>query len=116
MSVVLNFPLGVAAEPECEYATNGTVVWHMSRVMQDIDVHRQNRESRSKLLAPPLPNPSKILDSLLSCIFFGVHMIYRERLHRAHPASHASLGDFRAFVRAILVEWSGKAMVDFNGA
>jgi hypothetical protein len=82
--------------------------------MQDIDVHSKNRESASKLRAPHLPKPSKILDSLLSCVFFGVRMIYRERLHRAHPASQASLADFRAFVRAILVEWSDTAMVDFG--
>jgi len=50
--------------------------------------------------------PSKILDGLLSCVSFGMHLIYRERLHRAHPVSHASLADFRTFVRAILVEWS----------
>ncbi|KAI9513238.1 hypothetical protein F5148DRAFT_285702 [Russula earlei] len=39
-------------------------------------------------------------------MFFGVHAMYRERLHRAHPASHASLADFRAFVRVMMVEWS----------
>ena len=108
--------LAVAAEPECEYAANGAVVWHLSRVMQDIDVHRKNRESTSKLRELPLPKPSKILDGLLlSCVFCGVHMIYRERLHRTHPASYPSLSDFRAFVRAILVEWSGMGCSSFNG-
>jgi len=79
--------------------------------MYDIDVHRNQRERASKRRAQPLSMPSKILDGLLSCVSFGMHLIYRERLHRAHPASHASLADFRTFVRAILVEWSGMAAV-----
>ena len=104
-------PLALAAEPECEDAANGAILWHLSRVMYDIDVRRKQRERASKPRAKPLSIPSKILDGLLSCLFFGMHLIYRERLHRAHPESHASLADFRAFVRAILAEWSGMTTV-----
>jgi len=96
----------VSAEPECENAANGAIVWHLSRVMHDIDVHCKQREYASKLRAEPFVKPSKTLDGLLSCMSFGVHIIYRERLHRAHPASYASLADFRTFVQANLVEWS----------
>jgi hypothetical protein len=74
-------------------------------------VHHKQRERATKRRAQPSSMPSKILDGLLSCVSFGMHLIYRERLHRAHPASHASLADFRTFVRAILVEWSGMAAV-----
>jgi hypothetical protein len=102
--------IAVSAEPECENAANGAVIWHLSRVMHDIDVHCKQREYASKLRAEPFAGPSKILDGLLSCMSFGVHIVYRERLHRAHPASHASLADFRTFVQANLVEWSGKAL------
>jgi hypothetical protein len=98
----------VSAEPECANVVNGAVLWHLSRVMHDIDVHLKQREYASELRAEPFPEPSKMLDGFLSCVFFGVHFIYRDRLHRAHPASHASLLDFRAFVRAMLVEWSGR--------
>lgn len=104
-------PLALAAEPECENAANGAIVWHLSRVMYDIDVHRKQRERARKCRVQPLSIPSRILDGLLSCVSFGMHLIYRERLHRVHPASHASLADFRTFVRAILVEWSGMAAV-----
>ena len=79
--------------------------------MHDIDVHCKQREYASKLRAEPFPEA--IEDPgwpFLSCVSFGVHIIYRERLHRAHPASHASLADFRTFVQANLVEWSGKAL------
>ena len=79
--------------------------------MYDIDVHRKKREYASKPRAQPFSMPPKILDGLLSCVFFGMHLIYRERLRRAHPTSHASLEDFRTFVRAMLVEWSGMAAV-----
>jgi len=96
----------VSAGPEFAHVANGAVLWHLSRVMHDIDVHFKQRVYASELRAEPLPRPSKILDGLLSCVFFGVHFIYRDRLHRAHPASHASLMDFRAFVRAMLEEWS----------
>ena len=102
--------IAVSAEPEFENVANGAVVWHLSRVMHDIDVHCKKREYASKLRAEPFVKPSKILGGLLSCMSFGVHVVYRERLHRAHPASHASLADFRTFVQANLVEWSGKAL------
>ena len=106
-----SLPLALAAEPECENAANGAILWHLSRVMYDIDVHRNQREHTSKPRAQPFSMPPKILDGLLSCVFFGIHLMYRERLHRAHPASHAPLADFRTFVRAILVEWSSMAAV-----
>jgi hypothetical protein len=78
--------------------------------MHDIDVHCKQREYASKLHAELFAKPSKILDGLLSCMSFGVHVIYREWLHRAHPASHASLADFRTFVQENLVEWSGEVL------
>ena len=78
--------------------------------MHDIDIHCRQREYANELRAPPFAKPSKILDGLLSCMSFGVHLVYRERLHRAHPASHASLADFRAFVQTNLEEWPGKAL------
>ena len=108
----LNFTviIAVSAEPECKNAANGAVVWHLSRVMHDIDVHCKQKEYASKLHAGPFNKPSKVLDGLLSCMSFGVHLIYRERLHRAHPASYSSLADFRTFVQANLVEWSGKTL------
>lgn len=102
--------IAVSAEPECENAANGALLWHLSRVMHDIDIHCKQREYASKLRAQPFAKPSRILDGLLSCMSFGVHLVYRERLHRAHPASHASLADFRAFLQEVLVEWSGKAL------
>jgi hypothetical protein len=118
--LVINFTviIAVSAEPECEKVANGAVVWHLSRVMHDIDVHCKQREYASKqkarhgdcwLRAEPFAKPSNILDGILSCMSFGVHIIYRERLHRAHPAYHVSLANFRTFVQANLVEWSGKA-------
>ena len=100
--------IALSAEPGCANVANGAVLWHLSRVMHDIDVHLKQREYASELHAEHFPKPSKILDGLLACAFFGVHFIYRDRLHRAHPASHATLLDFRPFVRAMLVEWSGR--------
>ncbi|KAI0307015.1 hypothetical protein B0F90DRAFT_507046 [Multifurca ochricompacta] len=47
-----------------------------------------------------------VLDGLLSCVFFGVHYIYRERLQSVHPLSSTSFADFRAFIQEILLEWS----------
>ena len=102
--------IAVSVEPECENAANGALLWHLSRVMLDIDIHCKQREYACQLRTQPFAKPSKILDGLLSCMSFGVHLVYRERLHRAHPASHASLADFRAFLQEVLVEWSGKAL------
>jgi hypothetical protein len=100
--------LAVATEPECERAANGAIVWHVSRVMYDIDLHHKQREDANRPPAHPFPKPSKIIDGFLSCMFFGVHLIYRERIHRVHPLSHVSLADFREYIQAIMLEWSGE--------
>lgn len=109
-SLRLTLLLAISAEPECENAANGAVVWHLSRVMHDIDIHCKQREYASNLCSEPFIKPSKILDGFLFCMSFGIHIVYRERLYQAHPASHASLADFRTFIQANLEEWSGKAL------
>lgn len=93
-------------------AANGAITWHIARIMHDIDLHRKERESASKPRVQSFSRPSKVLDGLLCCVFFGVHLIYRERLEYVHPAHRASLVDFQRFIREVLLEWSGKSMLD----
>ncbi|KAI0254866.1 hypothetical protein BJV78DRAFT_1183419 [Lactifluus subvellereus] len=96
----------VSTEPECGRDANAAVVWHLSRVMHEIDLHRYQREPARRLPAQPFPKPSKVIDGVLTCMFVGVHLIYRERIQRTHPLSRVSLADFRAFIQTIMSEWS----------
>lgn len=100
----------VSTDPACERAANAAAVWHLSRVMHDIDLHCKQRESANGLPDQPFPKPSKVIDGVLSCMFVGVHLIYRERIQRVHPLSQISLADFREFIESIMLEWSGKQM------
>ena len=74
--------------------------------MYDIDLHRKQRESARKSRVQSF---SRLLDALLCCVFFGVHLIYRERLEQVHPARRVSLVDFRGFIQEVLLEWSGRS-------
>ncbi|KAI0268096.1 hypothetical protein BC834DRAFT_676237 [Gloeopeniophorella convolvens] len=94
-------------EPDCEKAANAAILWHISRVMYEIEVHRRiRREKASKTRTNPFGQPSRVVESVLCCVLLGSHYVYRNRLERAHPLAHASLLDFRAFVQSILLEWS----------
>ncbi|KAI9447879.1 hypothetical protein H4582DRAFT_35987 [Lactarius indigo] len=96
----------ISTDIDCMMAANGALTWHIARIMHDIDVHRKQRESASKSHVQPHSRPSRILDGLLCCVFFGVHLVYRERLEQVHPARRASLVDFRRFIQELLLEWS----------
>ena len=91
-------------------AAHGAITWHIARIMYDIDLHRKQRESASMSRVQSFTGPSKVLDGLLCCAFFGVHLIYRERLERVHPARRVPLVDFRRFIQEVLLEWSGKSI------
>ena len=79
--------------------------------MYDIDLHHKQRESAVKSPVQFFSRPSKVLDGLLCSVFFGVHLIYRERLERVHPERRVSIADFRQFIQEVLLEWSGKSML-----
>jgi hypothetical protein len=78
--------------------------------MYDIDLHQSQKEGVSKSRVQFFSSPSKMLDGLLCCVFFGVHLTYRERLEQVHPARRVSIADFRQFIQEVLLEWSGKSM------
>ena len=82
--------------------------------MYDIDLHQSQKEGVSMSSAQFFPRPSKVLDGLLCCIFFGVHIIYRKRLEQVHPARRVSIADFRQFIEEVLLEWSGKSIFNIR--
>lgn len=96
----------ISTDIDCMMAANGAITWHIARIMHDIDLHRNQRESASKSRDQPFSRPRKVLDGLLCCMFFGVHLTYRERLEQVHPARRVSLVDFRQFIQDVLLEWS----------
>ncbi|KAI9467173.1 hypothetical protein BJY52DRAFT_1236849 [Lactarius psammicola] len=95
----------MSTDIDCMMAANGAITWHIARIMHDIDLHRKERARKSDFQS--FSRPSKVLDGLLCCVFFGVHLIYRERLEQVHPARRGSLlVDFRRFIQEVLLEWS----------
>jgi hypothetical protein len=104
----------ISLDMDCMMAANGAITWHIARIMYDIDLHRKQRESASKSHVQSFSRPSRVLDGLLCCVFFGVHLIYRERLEQVHPARRVSLADFRRFIQEVLLEWSGKSMLGWR--
>lgn len=95
-------------------AANGAITWHIARIMYDIDLHQSQKEGVSLSRAQFFPRPSKVLDGLLCCVFFGVHLIYRERLEQVHPARRVSIADFRQFIEEVLLEWSGESVFNMR--
>lgn len=80
--------------------------------MYDIDLHQRQKESVSKSRGvQSISRLSKVLDGLLCCVFFGIHLTYRERLEQVHPVRRVSVVDFRKFIQEVLLEWSGKSML-----
>jgi len=96
----------ISTDIDCMAAGNGAITWHIARIMYDIDLHHKQRESANKSRVQTFSRPSKVLDRLLCSVFFGVHLIYRERLEQVHPARRVSIVDFRRFIQEVLLEWS----------
>jgi hypothetical protein len=109
-------PAAISTDIDCMAAANGAITWHIARIMYDIDLHHKQRESASKSRAQTFSRPSKVLDGLLCSVFFGVHLIYRERLEQVHPARRVSIVDFRRFIQEVLLEWSGESMLGQGSA
>ncbi|KAF8272150.1 hypothetical protein EI94DRAFT_1719117, partial [Lactarius quietus] len=94
----------ISTDIDCTAAANGAITWHIARIMYDIDLHYNQRESVSKTRAQFFPRPLKGLDGLLCCVFFGAHFIYRERLEQVHPARRVSIVNFRGFIQDVLLD------------
>ncbi|KAF8886978.1 hypothetical protein BD779DRAFT_544492 [Infundibulicybe gibba] len=94
------------------------LAWHMGKVMGEIERSRQKysfgtrdaRIYRNVAISKPTWGV-RVLDVVISLLFFGVHKTYRKRLATTQPNGTPYLPDFRKLMQSFLVEWADSNLV-----